>query len=363
MRQASLNQDTMSPYNDNNILTLATELLQKSGVLSASERDGRKISVEAIASDGSTRRFWRLGMSDKPICIVAAPLTSTDAELKESRAAHYIGNHLFQKRCSVPEILGWHEQSGLLVFEDLGNKRLHDVVVAHNNSAPDASLIREFYGKVITQLVHMQIEGAIAFDSDWCWDGEYYNKELMLERESGYFLKAFWLGLLGKTIPEGILTECNSLAELGAEASCAYFLHRDCQSRNIMIVEGEPRFIDFQGGRFGPLGYDLASLLIDPYSSLATSLQEEFEDMYICEVSKHIELDSTLFRKEFQVLALQRNLQIIGAFSFLSQVRGKSFFTSFIKPALQLAKQRLAKKEFDDMPILKKMIDQGITLL
>lgn len=354
---------TMSPYNDKNIITLATELLQNAGVLSAREREGGKLSIDPIASDGSTRRFWRFSLSHKPLCIVGAPLTTTEAELKESRAAHYIGKHLFQKRCSVPEILGWHEESGLLIFEDLGNKRLQDVVVSGSNSGPDVSLTREFYGKVITQLVHMQLEGANAFDSDWCWDGECYNKELMLERESGYFLNAFWLGLLGQTIPEGIMAEFEFLAGLGAEAEPGYFLHRDFQSRNIMVVGDRPSFIDFQGGRLGPLGYDLASLLIDPYSSLDIALQEEFEEEYICEVSNYINLDTSILKKEFQVLALQRNLQIIGAFSFLSQVRGKSFFKSFIKPALQSAKQRLEGKEFDDMPILKKMIGQGIMLL
>lgn len=352
----------MSPYNDNKIITLATELLQKAGVLSAGEGQSKNLTVETIASDGSTRRFWRFRISDKPVCIVAAPLATTELELKESRAGYYIGNHLFQKGCAVPEIFGWHEQSGLLVFEDLGDKRLHDVVVP-DNSVPDLFLVRDYYSKVITQLVHMQVEGAVAFDADWCWDGGHYNKELMLERESGYFVRAFWADLLGQSIPEGVFTEFDSLAKLASEAASGYFLHRDFQSRNIMITGGEPRFIDFQGGRFGPLGYDLASLLIDPYSSLDSCLQEEFEDIYLKEISQHIVLDSDLFRKEFHVLALQRNLQIIGAFSFLSQVRGKQFFTGFIKPALHLAQQRLAQQLFDDMPLMKKMIDQGITLL
>lgn len=353
----------MSPYNDNTIITLATDLLQNKGLLSAREAENSTLSIETIASDGSTRRFWRFVVSNKPVCIVAAPLATTEAELKESRAAYYIGNHLFHKGCSVPEVVAWHEKSGLLVFEDLGNKRLHDVVASNNDTVTDVSLVREYYSKVIGKLAHMQVEGAIAFDSDWCCDGAHYNKELMLERESGYFLKAFWESLLGQTTPEGILTEFDSLAERGAEAASGYFLHRDFQSRNIMIAGGEPRFIDFQGGRFGPLGYDLASLLIDPYSSLDSSLQEEFENIYINEISKHIEFDSALFRKEFQILALQRNLQIIGAFSFLSQVRGKTFFAGFLKPALQLAQQRLAQQLFTDMPLMKKMIDQGVTLL
>lgn len=353
----------MRPYSDKKIITLATELLQDAGVLSASDRSPAHLSVESMASDGSTRRFWRLQVSDKPVCIVAAPLATTEAELQESRAAYHIGNHLVKKGCAVPEIFGWHAQTGLLLFEDLGNRRLYDVVVPGNGIVPDVSLVRESYAEVISQLAHMQIEGAIAFDSDWCWDGSQYNTELMLERESGYFLKAFWEGLLGQHAPSGILSEFDSLAELAAGAAPDYFLHRDFQCRNIMIAGGEPKFIDFQGGRFGPLGYDLASLLIDPYSSLDSVLQNELIDMYIGEIKKHIEIDAVTFKKEFQFLALQRNLQIIGAFAFLSQVREKPFFTRFIKPALQRAQQRLAQQLFNDMPHMKKMIDQGIILL
>lgn len=353
----------MSSYKDNYIVSLATDILQNKGILTTADLKNDSLSVETIASDGSTRRFWRFIVNKKPVCIVAAPLTTTEAELKESKSAYYIGNHLFDKGCSVPEVFDWHEKSGLLVFEDLGNQRLHDLVVPDMDTVGNVSKVREYYHQVIIQLAHMQVEGGIGFDTDWCWDGGHYSKELMLERESGYFVKAFWADLLGQKIPEGVLTEFDSLAELAGRAGAGYFLHRDFQSRNIMIAGGKPKFIDFQGGRFGPLGYDLASLLIDPYSSLDSALQEDFVDVYICEISKHIELDSTLFRKEFQVLALQRNLQIIGAFSFLSQVRGKSFFAGFLKPALQLAKQRLTHEMFADMPHMKKMIDQGLKLL
>lgn len=353
----------MSSYSDKNIVRLALELLQDVALLSASEIESDRLTVKAIASDGSTRRFWRVAVSGKNICIAAAPLATTENELKESRSAWAIGKHLHQRGCAVPEIFGWHEDSGLLIFEDLGNERLHGKVAGEDDVVSKECLVKDCYLDVLSKLVHMQVEGAVGFDPSWCWDGGHYSKELMLKRESGYFLQAFWKDMLQQSTPEGILLECEHVAELAAKAPAGYFLHRDFQSRNIMLAGGVPRFIDFQGGRLGPLAYDLASLLIDPYTALDYRLQEELEDAYIQELSKHIELDSTVFRKEFQVLALQRNLQIIGAFSFLSQVRGKSFFAGYIKPALQTAKYRLEQPLFKDVPLLTKMIDQGLQLL
>lgn len=361
-QRVSIDNKVMSSYSDKEIIALAIVLLQDKGLLAASDIASKRLLVDVIASDGSTRRFWRFALGKTPLCIVVAPLTASEVELKESRSAWCIGRHLYAKGCSVPQLFAWHEESGLLVFDDLGDRRLHSVIVPENGTT-DRVRVREQYVEVICKLVHMQIEGAVDFESDWCWDGDCYNKELMLERESGYFLSAFWHGLLQHNMPEGILDECQYLAELAAKAPADYFLHRDFQSRNIMIADGVPKFIDFQGGRLGPLGYDLASLLIDPYTALDYAMQEELEDIYISEMSRYVKLDSSVFRKEFHALALQRNLQIIGAFSFLSQVRGKSFFASYLQPALQVAKYRLEQPNFADFPLFKDMIDHGLTCI
>ena len=114
----------------------------------------------------------------------------------------------------------------------------------------------------------MQVRGAVSFDPKWCWDTPQYDRMLMLERESGYFLQAFWQDLLGMEEPPGLQEEFFELADRAARIPAGYFLHRDFQSRNIMIHGGEACIIDFQGGRLGPLAYDLASLLIDPYVAL-----------------------------------------------------------------------------------------------
>jgi len=185
----------------------------------------------------------------------------------------------------------------------------------------------------------------------------------MLERESGYFLRAFWQGVLGKEIVPGVEEELKDIAGKISEARADYFLHRDFQCRNIMIKDGRVRVIDFQGGRLGPLGYDLASLLIDPYAGLSLSVQEDLLDFYIAAVGKNLTVEKKQFVNHYNLLAFQRNMQIIGAFAFLYRVRGKDFFAGYILPALSSLVERLQKPQFMEYPIIRNMVKQGIDLL
>ena len=355
----------MVALSDKYIVGLAAEMLRDKGIVSShattavmnSDEPG-SLTIVPLTSDGSTRRFWRFSIATKALAIAVAPLTPSETECRESRAAWYIGNHLFESQCAVPELYGWHEESGLLLFEDLGDQRLHGMVAGED--AAELGQVREQYKDIVRQLVAMQVRGGKGFDPSWCWDGGCYDKDVMLNKESGYFLQAFWTDLLGKPVPGGIDEEFVHLAERAAKAPSGYFLHRDFQSRNIMIRDSLPRFIDFQGGRLGPLGYDLASLLIDPYCALSHSLQEELLEEYLREINKYIDLDAAVFHEEFKLLALQRNLQIIGAFSFLSRVRRKSFFAQYLTPALEAAEHRMVDPVFSGLPLLKKMVTQGL---
>ncbi|RLA99153.1 MAG: aminoglycoside phosphotransferase, partial [Deltaproteobacteria bacterium] len=114
-----------------------------------------------------------------------------------------------------------------------------------------------------------------------------------------------------------------------------FLMHRDFQSRNIMLKEGKFYFIDFQGARFGPPTYDLASFLIDPYVGVPQQLQAELLEGYFDEIKFQIKASREEFINWYWLTALCRNLQILAAFVFLSQVKKKPFFAQFIKPALR----------------------------
>ncbi len=338
-------------------------LLVNSGLLKQEEagRALRTLSCDQLHGDGSNRRFFRIYHLKESVCILVIPASESKNDIAESRSAWMIGNHLRDCNVSLPEIYGWDADSGILLFEDLGDIRLHDLIVGVKNrswKADDDLLVT--YCQVIKELIHMQCAGAVNFDESWCWDSPRYDQHLMLERESGYFLRAFWLGLLGKKTVQGVEEEFRDIAKKSSEAGTDYFLHRDFQCRNIMIKDGRVRCIDFQGGRMGPLGYDLASLLIDPYAGLSHDLQSDLFDCYINVIGKYITIDVNLFVDHYNLLAFQRNMQIIGAFSFLYTVRKKDFFADYIRPALSSLVVRLQEPQFTEYPLIRKMVKQGL---
>lgn len=356
----------MSELSDHEIRHCAKELLRDCGLLSAGEAEAllADSAWSKMQSDGSTRRFWRVRRHGSTLCVVAAPAGTSDKELAESRSAWLIGKHLQAKGVAVPALYGWDSATGLLAFEDLGDFRLYDQV--HGVKAggcPETATTCDLYRASLKQLTIMQFAGADGFDPDWCWDGRRYDVELMVDRESGYFLRAFWQGLLGREVAPGVTEEFRDIAGRAGRAPADYFLHRDFQSRNIMVQKDRPRFIDFQGGRLGPLGYDVASLLIDPYAALSPRCREELLAYYGQLLGPRLGSEVKEFNASYDFLALQRNLQIVGAFAFLSKVRGKVFFAGFIEPALLSLQALLASGNFTEYRLVRTLIDQGLAEL
>jgi len=325
---------------------------------------GKNWRTTALHGDGSNRRFYRILASDTFSILAVLPALTDDATLiakglAEAHAAFLIGSHLYAKGVRVPKIIGFDNESGILLFEDLGDTLLQHEI----RRTADPGLILARYREVIRVLVHMQFSGRQDFDPGWCWDTPCYDRDLMLTRESGYFLTEFCKHFLNcRKIVPGLDEEFQALADRAAREPVEFFLHRDFQSRNLMILDSEIRIIDFQGGRLGPLGYDLASLLIDPYAGLSRENQEELLACYIEEVKK-FGINGPQFAAGYPYLALQRNLQILGAFAFLGHTRNKPFFRQFLRPALVSLKERLAKPFAADYPCLRKLCAESMRLL
>jgi aminoglycoside/choline kinase family phosphotransferase len=310
--------------------------------------------VETLTPDGSLRRFCRLVHEDGREVVAIAPPPGDTAGLEEARSGWLIGRHLFKCGVPVPEPYCFEETCGLLVCEDLGDVRLHDLVLEHGCSAKP---VVKLYRRAVTELARMQVRGAERFDVSWCWDSPRYDRSVMLEKESGYFLQAMCRDMLKMTDEEELRQEFELLAELASRADASFFLHRDFQCRNIMVKDGRVRFIDFQAGRLGPLAYDLASLLIDPYAALPGELQDELFEQYFAELTLLTEYDYLRFKEEYLFLALQRNLQILGAFSFLFCRRGKTFFKGYIKPSLDSLLHLLERIPSVAFPCLQTRIE------
>jgi len=352
-----MKKENESKYNTSNYLSVICDLLRKNGLISRNEQD--LLTITPLAGDGSSRKFWRITKQGESLCLAVAPPCLDEQNIAEAKAARSIGLHLQSKNIPVPKQYGWDADSSILLFEDFGDCKLHDFVLQKRKEEGNTAAVRHQYTQVIEALVTMQISGAESFITDWCWDTPQYDKKLMLERESGYFLRAFWQDLLGQDKLSGLNEEFEQLATQTASIPADYFLHRDFQSRNIMIAAETPHFIDFQGGRLGPLGYDLASLLIDPYVALSVELQEELFELYKNTLENFTKDTQDNFKRDYTFLALHRNLQIVGAFSFLSEQRGKPFFRQFLTPALNSLVKIVSDPLLVNYPVLRKCVQVG----
>ena len=351
----------MNSSNKNNNTQQILNFLQKEGFAENTD----KIRLTPLSGDGSSRMFFNIKTETTSYCGVLPANENTQKGLAEAHAAFNIGSHLKKRGIPVPVIHAFDPVSGFILFEDLGEILLHDLLEEKKKHSGElfGQEITELYKEIIETLLFMQISGSVHFDRKWCWDTQRYNKKLMLEKESGYFLQAFCRDLLGiKSFPNKLNDEFKLLAGRAARQPAVYFLHRDFQSRNLMVSDGKIRIIDFQGARLGPLGYDLASLLIDPYAQLPEQLQHELLEHYLEHLCKY-GLDDRAFVKGYPNLALQRNLQILGAYAFLGFQKNKKFFRQFILPATFSLKQRLAQPGVKDYPHLRQLTEKIMGLI
>jgi len=302
--------------------------------------------IERLPGDGSRRVFWRIALPAYAISFIAmSNPPDTPALGVENHAYLKIGRHLYRKGIPVPDIYAYHLTSGWFIMEDLGRMTLQDAAALENDPLP-------LYTRVLTYLFQMQTEGAVDFDPVWCWQTGRYDRTVMMRYEADYFRDAFlvrYLGLPAEGL--GLDPAFGHLAETASEAPSDFFLHRDFQSRNIMVSEGRIGFVDWQGGRLGPLGYDLASLIIDPYTLLSPGQRQAVYARYLEQVEGHNPAWVVAFEHSYPYLAIQRNLQILGAFSHLTQAMGKAHFEAYIPGALDTLHGLL--REVPDRPLLR----------
>ena len=311
------------------------------------------ISREHLKGDGSDRQWYRLNMDRKSMILVDHGIRKTD-RVNEADAFVNIGRHLFDRGLPVPQIYDGDTFAGYAFMEDLGNLDLQTNVQQAEN---DEKIIG-MYRSVIQQLVKFSTLGAERFDTAWAYQTSSYSKTLILEKECRYFVDAFLNTYLGlEMIYEEFETEFEFLAEKALEHALPGLMHRDFQSRNIMIKNDALYFIDFQASRMGPIQYDLAALLIDPYVQLPQDIQDRLLGYCVEKLQAHLDLNAEDFRRCYRYCRLTRNFQILGAFGYLSRVKGKSHFEKYIPAAIRTLGRNLKKHEHKALPKLTALVD------
>jgi aminoglycoside/choline kinase family phosphotransferase len=283
---------------------------------------GESYRWEQLYGDGSDRNFYRIRTGAETF-ILLEHLGGG----RENFSYYTIGSLLYACGISVPRFEA-HSPEGLFLLEDLGDEHLLSRVRGEGGADVEAWL-----RKAVDLLISIQEKATPGLKESFCFDTVRYDRALALNRESHYFRDAFLRGYLSMSdLPPFIEDEFVRLAAEVEGEEPPVFLHRDFQSRNLMIKNERLHVIDFQGSRFGPPHYDLAALLWDPYTDLSPGMRERLFSYYL--ENAHTP-DKELFRKRFTYVGLHRAMQVLGAFGFLTRVKGKVFFERHIPAAVR----------------------------
>ncbi|MDA8085746.1 MAG: phosphotransferase, partial [Nitrospiraceae bacterium] len=296
----------------------------------------------------------------------------------------------------VPGILAVDGKGKQALFEDLGDISLYAWLKLPRQAAEIAEVYKKIMG--ILSILHTRALGQL--DKCPLLAGRPFDYD-HLRWETGYFLEQFVTGFMGILPPRGLDEEFHLLASLVDSFSPKAVVHRDFQSQNIMMeadwagqpvadqsapgaagpntiaIFPRPRIIDYQGARIGPPAYDLASILWDPYSRLDRDLRDEALHYYIGlmegdqshgdqppDPSTHARFSVNEFKKTILPCRLQRHMQALGAYAFLSRAKGKRYFLKHIPEGLRLLKEDIAEcsrqKNFGieiDLPVLSRLVN------
>jgi aminoglycoside/choline kinase family phosphotransferase len=309
---------------------------------------------QPLEADGSARRFFRVHAGQRSLVVLSHP---DGRATGENDAYVAIGRHLHRRGIPVPAIRAYHRSHGWIIVEDLGDRNLHQAVSKSSNLQEILSL----YGPVLDALLTLQIRGARGFRETWCYQGARYDFRLMMEGESGHFLRSFLQGYLGWSGPEAPLhQEFEALAGMASSAPSDFLIHRDFQSRNVLLPSlDSPHLIDFQGARWGPLQYDVAALVIDPYVHLSDALRGTVLAAYLERLEASGLMHPEEFMGHYPLIALHRNLQILGAFAFLGCIKMKPFFLQYIPSAVSRLNNLLGENPHWDCPHLRESVAQA----
>jgi aminoglycoside/choline kinase family phosphotransferase len=285
-----------------------------------------------LAQAGSDRRYFRIFGDTK------RAIGTYNADFKENRAFIRFTRHFWNKGLRVPEVYAENLLNNVYIQEDLGDTQLFSFLppVGEEWTEP----LVELYKKSLFHLADLQIKGGEDLDYSVCYPRAAFDKQSMLW-DLNYF-KHYFLKLAKIPFDEQALEDdFQRFADYLLLADCNYFLFRDFQSRNIMIKDNEPYFIDYQGGRKGALHYDVASLLYQAKGGVPPPVKKELFDYYCDKVGSLINIDRRFFTEQFYGYVLIRCLQALGAYGFRGLYERREHFLSSIPVAIDQIEQIL----------------------
>lgn len=313
------------------------------------DRFGEKAgAVIPLPASGSHRQYFRLtGAGPAVIGTIGTDPDENRAFLTEAR-------HFRSKGIRVPEIYAVTPDQSCYLQEDLGSISLYDLIAEGRGRGVYSEEEIRLLCKAISALPKIQIEGGQGLDFSVCYPDTAFNAR-MIEFDLNYFKYCFLktAGVEFKEIP--LQDDFDRLKEDLLACESDTFLYRDFQTRNVMMRDGEPWFIDFQGGRKGPIWYDVASFVWQARSRFPKELKERLIQAYLEALKPYMEIPEAEFREKLHLFVLFRTLQVLGAYGYRGKFEKKSYFLESIPYAMGNLREIL-ETPFPRYPYLDRVL-------
>jgi aminoglycoside/choline kinase family phosphotransferase len=297
------------------------------------------IKMDQLALAGSDRRYSRIIGETKQA------IGTYNADFKENKAFIRFSQHFWKKGLRVPEVYAENLLNGVYLQEDLGDTQLFNLLPQVGEEWTED--LADLYKKSLFHLAELQIKGGEGLDYSVCYPRAAFDKQSMMW-DLNYF-KHYFLKLAKVPFDEQALEDdFQKFTDYLLLADSNYFLFRDFQSRNIMIKNNEPYFVDYQGGRKGALQYDVASLLYQAKGGVPSRLKKSFFEYYLDKVDDTVNVDKRFFTEQYYGYVLIRCLQALGAYGFRGLYERREHFLSSIPIAIDQMEQILG---FIQLPV------------
>jgi len=279
-----------------------------------------------------------LGGSGRNIVRISSGKTSAVGILygvrEENTAFISFSRHFRRHGLPVPEIYAEDLDRDAYLEEDLGDTTLFELLSRDRSGEKIGPAAIEAYSKVVGVLPRFQVEAGRDLNYGDCYPRGSFDRQ-SIAWDLNYF-KYYFLRLAAIPFNEQALEDdFGRLTDFLLKAPSDYFLYRDFQSRNVMLREGKPYFVDYQGGRKGALQYDIASLLYDAKADLPPEVRKQLLDIYLDALAGFIDLDREAFLSHYYPYVYVRILQALGAYGFRGFYERKAHFLQSVPYALK----------------------------
>ncbi|WP_299992841.1 RNase adapter RapZ [uncultured Bacteroides sp.] len=300
-------------------------------------------AVNELPSSGSNRRYFRLTGTPTLIGV-------SGTSIEENQTFLYMADHFRKKGLPVPEVVAKSENNTLYLQEDLGDMLLFNAIEKGRKTNVFDEEEKQLLHKTMRLLPTIQFIGADGMDFSYCYPQSEFNSRSILW-DLNYFKYCF-LKATGIEFQEDRLEDdFQKMANVLLRNSSETFMYRDFQSRNVMIKDGEPWLIDFQGGRKGPIYYDVASFLWQAKANYPDSLRQELLKEYIEALRQYQSVDETYFHAQLRHFVLFRTMQVLGAYGFRGYFEKKPHFIQSVPFAIANLRQ-LLQEPYPEYPYL-----------